>query len=57
MAGSLSEIKERITSTEKTSKITSAMQMVSSAKLVKSEQSARDFQVYASKSVRLQLTF
>ena len=49
MAGSLSEIKERITSTEKTSKITSAMQMVSSAKLVKSEQSARDFQVYASK--------
>ena len=49
MAGSLTEIKERITPTEKTSKITSAMQMVSSAKLVKSEQSARDFQVYASK--------
>lgn len=49
MAGSLSEIKYKILSTEKTSKITSAMQMVSSAKLVKSEQAARDFQVYASK--------
>lgn len=49
MAGSLSEIKDKILSTEKTSKITSAMQMVSSAKLVKSEQPARDFQVYASK--------
>ncbi|EPW96412.1 F0F1 ATP synthase subunit gamma [Streptococcus agalactiae] len=49
MAGSLSEIKDKILSTEKTSKITSAMQMVSSAKLVKSGQAARDFQVYASK--------
>ncbi|HFR5028888.1 TPA: F0F1 ATP synthase subunit gamma [Streptococcus agalactiae] len=49
MAGSLSEIKDKILSTEKTSKITSAMQMVSSAKLVKSEQAVRDFQVYASK--------
>lgn len=49
MAGSLSEIKDKILSTEKTSKITSAMQMVSSAKLVKSEQAARDFQAYASK--------
>lgn len=49
MAGSLSEIKDKFLSTEKTSKITSAMQMVSSAKLVKSEQAARDFQVYASK--------
>lgn len=49
MAGSLSEIKDKILSTEKTSKITSAMQMVSSAKMVKSEQAARDFQVYASK--------
>lgn len=49
MAGSLSEIKDKILSTEKTSKITSAMQMVSSAKLVKSEQAARDFQVYVSK--------
>lgn len=49
MAGSLSEIKAKINSTEKTSKITSAMRLVSSAKLVKSEQSARDFQIYASK--------
>lgn len=49
MAGSLSEIKEKILSTEKTSKITSAMQMVSSAKLAKSEQAARDFDIYASK--------
>ncbi|HIF0191750.1 TPA: F0F1 ATP synthase subunit gamma [Streptococcus pyogenes] len=49
MAGSLSEIKAKIISTEKTSKITSAMRMVSSAKLVKSEQAARDFQIYASK--------
>lgn len=49
MAGSLSEIKAKINSTEKTSKITSAMRMVSSAKLVNSEQSARDFQIYASK--------
>lgn len=49
MAGSLSEIKAKINSTEKTSKITSAMRMVSSAKLVKSEQSARYFQIYASK--------
>ncbi|HER0789563.1 TPA: F0F1 ATP synthase subunit gamma [Streptococcus pyogenes] len=49
MAGSLSEIKAKIISTEKTSKITSAMRMVSSAKLVKSEQAARDFQIYPSK--------
>ncbi|HEP2764436.1 TPA: F0F1 ATP synthase subunit gamma [Streptococcus pyogenes] len=49
MAGSLSEIKAKIISTEKTSKITSAMRMVSSAKLVKSEQAARDSQIYASK--------
>ncbi|VHH04783.1 F0F1 ATP synthase subunit gamma [Streptococcus pyogenes] len=49
MAGSLSEIKAKIISTEKTSKITSAMRMVSSAKLVRSEQAARDFQIYASK--------
>ncbi|MCY7233686.1 F0F1 ATP synthase subunit gamma [Streptococcus dysgalactiae] len=49
MAGSLSEIKAKNISTEKTSKITSAMRMVSSAKLVKSEQAARDFQIYASK--------
>lgn len=49
MAGSLSEIKTKIHSTEKTSKITNAMKLVSSAKLVKSEESARNFQLYASK--------
>ena len=49
MAGSLSEIKGKIISTQKTSHITGAMQMVSAAKLAKSEQAAKDFQVYASK--------
>lgn len=49
MVGSLSEIKTKILSTEKTSKITSAMHMVSSAKLVKSEQATKSFQLYASK--------
>lgn len=49
MAGSLSEIKSKIVSTQKTSHITGAMQMVSASKLTKSEQAARDFQVYASK--------
>ena len=49
MAGSLSEIKGKIISTQKTSHITGAMQMVSAAKLTTSEQAAKDFQVYASK--------
>lgn len=49
MVGSLSEIKTKIHSTEKTSKITSAMKMVSSAKLIKSEQGAKAFQQYATK--------
>lgn len=49
MAGSLSEIKGKIISTQKTSHITGAMQMVSAAKLTKSEQAAKDFQIYASK--------
>ena len=49
MAGSLSEIKGKIISTQKTSHITGAMQMVSAPKLTKSEQAAKDFQVYASK--------
>lgn len=49
MAGSLSEIQAKIASTKKTSQITGAMQMVSAAKLTKSEQAAKDFQVYASK--------
>lgn len=57
MVGSLSEIKAKIVSTEKTSKITSAMRMVSSAKLVKSEQSARDFQIYASKIRKITTDF
>ena len=42
MAGSLSEIKGKIISTQKTSHITGAMQMVSAAKLTKSEQAAQD---------------
>lgn len=49
MAGSLSEIKGKIVSTQKTSHITGAMKMVSAAKLTKSEQAAKDFQIYASK--------
>ena len=49
MAGSLNEIKGKIISTQKTSHITGAMQMVSAAKLTKSEQAAQDFQIYASK--------
>lgn len=48
MTASLSDIKAKIQSTEKTSKITSAMKMVSSAKLVKSEASTKGFQLYAS---------
>ena len=57
MAGSLSEIKGKIVSTQKTSHITGAMQMVSAAKLTKSEQAAKDFQIYASKIRQLiQLT-
>ena len=49
MAGSLSEIKAKIVSTQKTSHITGAMHMVSASKLTKSEQAAKDFQVYATK--------
>ncbi len=49
MSGSLSEIKTKISSTQKTGKITNAMKMVSSAKLVKSEQESKHFQIYASK--------
>lgn len=49
MTASLSEIKAKIQSTQKTSHITGAMQMVSAAKLTKSEQAAKDFQLYASK--------
>ncbi|MGM0125053.1 ATP synthase gamma chain [Enterococcus sp. AZ194] len=49
MGASLNEIKQRIASTKKTSQITKAMQMVSAAKLTKSEASSRNFQEYASK--------
>ncbi len=49
MGASLIEIKKRIASTKKTSQITSAMQMVSGAKLNKSEAYAKEFQIYASK--------
>ncbi|EOL43551.1 F0F1 ATP synthase subunit gamma [Enterococcus caccae] len=49
MGASLNEIKQRIASTKKTSQITNAMQMVSGAKLTKSEVASRSFQEYASK--------
>ncbi len=49
MSGSLIEIKRRIASTKKTSQITNAMQMVSGAKLARSESSSRNFQEYSSK--------
>ena len=49
MPASLNEIKVRIASTKKTSQITGAMQMVSAAKLTRSEQKAKNFQVYAQK--------
>ena len=45
--------KNKIASTKNTSQITNAMQMVSAAKLGKSEQAARDFQIYASKVRKL----
>ena len=55
MAVSLNDIKVKIASTKNTSQITNAMQMVSAAKLGKSEEAAKNFQVYASK-VRQLLT-
>ncbi len=55
MGASLNEIKSKIASTSKTSQITGAMQMVSAAKLQKSESHAKKYQIYASK-VR-QVTF
>ncbi len=45
MAVSLNDIKNKIASTKNTSQITNAMQMVSAAKLGKSEQAAKDFQI------------
>ena len=53
MAVSLNDIKNKIASTKNTSQITNAMQMVSAAKLGKSEQAAKDFQIYASKVRKL----
>ena len=53
MAANMKEIKERIDSVKNTSQITNAMQMVSAAKLGKSEQAAKDFQIYASKVRKL----
>ena len=49
MGASLNEIKQRITSTKKTSQITKAMQMVSASKLTKAEAHAAKFQIYAEK--------
>lgn len=49
MGASLNEIKQRIHSTKKTSQITNAMQMVSAAKLTKSEVASKNFQQYAAK--------
>lgn len=53
MAVSLNDIKTKIASTKNTSQITSAMQMVSAAKLGRSEEAARNFQVYAQKVRKL----
>ena len=53
MAVSLNDIKTKIASTKNTSQITNAMQMVSAAKLGRSEESARNFQVYAQKVRKL----
>ena len=53
MAGSLREIKAKIASIKQTSHITGAMQMVSASKLTRSEQAAKDFQIYASKIRRI----
>lgn len=53
MAISLNDIKTKIASTKNTSQITNAMQMVSAAKLGRSEEAARNFQVYAQKVRKL----
>ncbi|NMG13820.1 F0F1 ATP synthase subunit gamma [Streptococcus pneumoniae] len=53
MAVSLNDIKTKIASTKNTSQITNAMQMVSAAKLDRSEEAARNFQVYAQKVRKL----
>ncbi len=53
MAVSLNDIKTKIASTKNTSQITNAMQTVSAAKLGRSEEAARNFQVYAQKVRKL----
>ncbi|HGS1600475.1 TPA: F0F1 ATP synthase subunit gamma [Streptococcus pneumoniae] len=53
MEVSLNDIKTKIASTKNTSQITNAMQMVSAAKLGRSEEAARNFQVYAQKVRKL----
>ena len=53
MAVSLNDIKTKIASTKNTSQITNAMQMVSAAKVGRSEEAARNFQVYAQKVRKL----
>ena len=53
MAVSLNDIETKIASTKNTSQITNAMQMVSAAKLGRSEEAARNFQVYAQKVRKL----
>ncbi|HGK0834609.1 TPA: F0F1 ATP synthase subunit gamma [Streptococcus pneumoniae] len=53
MAVSINDIKTKIASTKNTSQITNAMQMVSAAKLGRSEEAARNFQVYAQKVRKL----
>lgn len=53
MAVSLNDIKTKIASTKNTSQITNAMQMVSAAKLGRSEEAVRNFQVYAQKVRKL----
>ncbi|WP_025728952.1 F0F1 ATP synthase subunit gamma [Atopobacter phocae] len=47
MSASLTDIQKRIDSTQKTSHITSAMQMVSASKLVRSEATVRQYEKYA----------
>lgn len=49
MAESPIDIKRRISSTKKTGQITSAMQMVSGAKLMKLEDKSQNYQIYAKK--------
>ncbi|GGE25532.1 F0F1 ATP synthase subunit gamma [Streptococcus himalayensis] len=53
MAVSLNDIKTKIASTKNTSQITNAMQMVSAAKLGKSEEAAKNFQIYSQKVRKL----